>query len=474
MYLIYKHSVSALSSILSVLVFVLSVFTQLVYAAPVGQIGLIEGSVTVTKITGKRVFVAEGSNLDIGDVVVTGSASKAMLAFTDGGKIALRPNTVFQITEYAYAIEAPKQDSAVFQLLKGGLRTVTGLVGKRGNQNAYQLGNNTSTIGIRGTEYIARVCDANGCDEDSQKKGKPIIRQQPIARVVMLKGSVFREGILTNYDRKPVLVQDALYLGDMLITTEKSQLGILFTDGTRVVLPANTVFKVDAYQFSRQDNLKERTKDGMVLHLLKGAARVVTGLVGKHNPSSVKYVTATSTIGIRGTNFDISCIPTGSSASGELASGKLVASTDCDKALASTVREGAVDVSSEGGTQAVNTNQSAYVDSSSSKPILLSSAPKLFEDDVALPEALDSNTEKAFGIDEGQVGKEGMFVTVIEGKVSVQQQGLNLNLEQGESGFASSSGGSPEGVFLLNSTPNSTNYDPFLKSVKFDSFSCGL
>jgi len=43
------------------------------------------------------------------------------------------------------------------------MRTVTGLIGKRGNQNAYRIGTATATIGIRGSTGDTMVCNPN-CD----------------------------------------------------------------------------------------------------------------------------------------------------------------------------------------------------------------------------------------------------------------------------------------------------------------------
>ena len=48
-------------------------------------------------------------------------------------------------------------------MIKGGLRTVTGLVGKRGNQDAYRIGTTTATIGIRGSAGETLDC-TQGCD----------------------------------------------------------------------------------------------------------------------------------------------------------------------------------------------------------------------------------------------------------------------------------------------------------------------
>ncbi|MFH0934695.1 MAG: FecR domain-containing protein, partial [Pseudomonadota bacterium] len=49
------------------------------------------------------------------------------------------------------------------------------------------------------------------------------------------------------------------------------------------------------------------TRDGnMLVSVLKGSLRFVTGLLGKHNPKAVGIRTPTATIGIRGTDFIVS------------------------------------------------------------------------------------------------------------------------------------------------------------------------
>jgi hypothetical protein len=72
-----------------------------------------------------------------------------------GGQVTLRPDTQVKIERYNFDEKQPSQDSVVIGLLKGGLRALTGLVGKRGNQDAYRMATNTATIGIRGTTFTA-------------------------------------------------------------------------------------------------------------------------------------------------------------------------------------------------------------------------------------------------------------------------------------------------------------------------------
>jgi hypothetical protein len=93
--------------------------------------------------------------------VTTGAGGFVRIEMTDGGEMVLRPDSQLQIESYQYVAEKPTEDNFVFRMFKGGLRTVTGLVGKRGNREAYKLRTETATIGIRGTQFDLRVCAAN-------------------------------------------------------------------------------------------------------------------------------------------------------------------------------------------------------------------------------------------------------------------------------------------------------------------------
>lgn len=119
------------------------------------------GVLSVTKSDGTVKALYEKSELDVGDIVATEKDSYARLKFTDGGELTLRPGSVIKLSDYAFSEAKPNEDRFVFNLIKGGLRTITGLVGKRGNRDAYRLNTATSTIGIRGTHYGALLCDGN-------------------------------------------------------------------------------------------------------------------------------------------------------------------------------------------------------------------------------------------------------------------------------------------------------------------------
>lgn len=88
--------------------------------------------------------------------ITVGPKSSATLKFEDGTVVLLNENTSFQIQKYAYDEKEPSRTSALFSLLKGGLRAVTGLISSR-NREAFKVTTPLATIGIRGTEFMVQL-----------------------------------------------------------------------------------------------------------------------------------------------------------------------------------------------------------------------------------------------------------------------------------------------------------------------------
>jgi len=126
-----------------------------------GTLTHMSGPVSVQKPDGKTLPGTVGAKVSTGDVVTTGAGGYARMEMTDGGEMVLRPDSQLQVESYKFEKAKPAEDNFVFSMLKGGLRTVTGLIGKRGNRDAYELKTATATIGIRGTQFDLRVCQAN-------------------------------------------------------------------------------------------------------------------------------------------------------------------------------------------------------------------------------------------------------------------------------------------------------------------------
>ena len=131
--------------------------------ANTGTVSQLSGTLSVQKPDGSVRILSQKSEVRGGDTLNTQKDSYAQIKFTDGGMITLKPNTSVKIQSFRFKQEEPEQDSFLFGLVKGGVRAVTGLVGKRGNEDAYQMDTATATIGIRGTSYGADDCMSTPC-----------------------------------------------------------------------------------------------------------------------------------------------------------------------------------------------------------------------------------------------------------------------------------------------------------------------
>ena len=148
------------------------------YAAEeAGRIVHTSGTVGIQGADGAVRLASLSSSVRVGDTVTTEKSSVVRLQFKDGAQVTLRPETSYRVDKYYYQENSPLQDSFVSSLLKGGMRAITGLVGKRGNQEAYKQDVKVATMGIRGTRYGARLC------ESSVKDGKSVSSCEDIVQI---------------------------------------------------------------------------------------------------------------------------------------------------------------------------------------------------------------------------------------------------------------------------------------------------
>ena len=115
------------------------------------------GGATATGSDGRVRPLQKGSDILVGDLIDTGKG-RVQLRFLDGAQMALQPDTNFKVEEFRFAQKGEGNDGVVMNLIKGGMRTITGIIG-RSNRAAYSLKTPSATIGIRGTEFTAEMRD---------------------------------------------------------------------------------------------------------------------------------------------------------------------------------------------------------------------------------------------------------------------------------------------------------------------------
>jgi len=132
-------------------------------ATDIGMVMTVEGELSAKGADGSLRSLKAWGKVLAGDTLFTGKDSYARVKFADGGQISLKPKSQFKIEGYHYDEQDPKKDAAGFNLIKGGLRAISGAIGKRGDPDSYSVKTRTATVGIRGTKYGVLFCQGD-CD----------------------------------------------------------------------------------------------------------------------------------------------------------------------------------------------------------------------------------------------------------------------------------------------------------------------
>ena len=420
----------------------------------------VEGTVFVLRQDGRQSLLTRGADLQRGETVNTARNSSVRLRFSDGGETVIRPESSMVVRDYRFEKDAPAQDSLVMQLIKGGLRAVTGAVGKRGNVDAYRMQVNTATIGIRGTDYSVRLCQKDCSDVAS---GNQRNSATPVAaRAVQVLGKVTLTRGLTA--PVPLTQETPLYSGDTLETAAGAYAVLVFRDNARVTVNPSTRFVLTQYSY----NPAPKAEPGsMFIELLKGGLRFATGLLGKSDPKTVKVRTATATIGIRGTVFDVVCAP---GAAPDRAASADVGNMECGESVLAQTRDGTISLQGDTGNELlIPAGQAGRVDREASAARPLAEVPGYFQElSTPQPENVTVNMEQLFGAAASPEGEDGVFLTVHEGRVQLAQERREVTLDAGESAFA----GRSLAPIKLFSAPPVLDRDPMLSGGMFKANMC--
>ncbi|MBL8518577.1 MAG: FecR domain-containing protein [Betaproteobacteria bacterium] len=124
-------------------------------AQSIGRVLVASGEVTVVRGSATQP-ATPGLALQVGDRVRTGAAGTAQIWFTDTSIVALRNGSDFVVERYSFTNSLT--DNLVFNLVRGGYRTVAGLIGVQ-DRKAYQIKTKMATLGRRGTQYGIVYCE---------------------------------------------------------------------------------------------------------------------------------------------------------------------------------------------------------------------------------------------------------------------------------------------------------------------------
>ena len=148
-----KHLTPVLTTLLCV-----SFYSQANTTAA-GKTILARGAVVATDATSEQQRSLKRRDTVYGvDKITTGEKSKAQFSMSDGGLIALKENSVLNIANYEFDA-GTQQGSASIELIKGGLRSISGVIKKNGG--SYNVKTPVGSIGIRGTHFELQLVDGD-------------------------------------------------------------------------------------------------------------------------------------------------------------------------------------------------------------------------------------------------------------------------------------------------------------------------
>lgn len=119
-----------------------------------GTVTLVEGQVWIQGSDKKIRPIKADQPLYPGDIIMTGLKGELQARMADEGLIAVRPNSRLKIE--SYRANGDEDDNAIFSLIRGTFRSVTGWIGKFNRKN-YKIRAATVTIGVRGTDHEPAV-----------------------------------------------------------------------------------------------------------------------------------------------------------------------------------------------------------------------------------------------------------------------------------------------------------------------------
>ncbi|MBF0219526.1 MAG: FecR domain-containing protein [Gammaproteobacteria bacterium] len=151
-----KHNAVLHGALKLLLVALFSLLSSAAYASA-GVVTHLSGTLVATLADGSSKILAVKSEVAAGETLTTQAKTYARIKFSDGGEVVLRPNSQFAVKAYSYDEAQPQTDNVAVGLLKGGMRMVTGLVGKR-NADQVKVETATATVGIRGTHFGLLLC----------------------------------------------------------------------------------------------------------------------------------------------------------------------------------------------------------------------------------------------------------------------------------------------------------------------------
>ena len=387
--------------------------------------------------------LGKGLALSVGDRLTTSEGALAIVKLQDGTRMTLRSNSELVLQRYQFK-DSAADNSMILELLRGGLRAITGLISKT-SPDAARIHTSTATIGIRGTDFDARLC-AKDCAHEASAAKQPARPNRILAsaKVVSVHGGL--SAINNAGERRGLVAGGSVYPGDTVRSNANTDAVLAFRDESRITLGSASLVRLEDFVFDRDNPADGRFR----VSLLRGSLRALTGLIAKAGPHNVVFSSAMPTLSIQGLGLDMSC------------------SSDSSCSLFNWLGTMGVTPQGQSEAQIVDVGHGLHVG-----PTGLSSLDATTLQDLPRPDGVNVDFKQLFAESELAPDAEGLFVYVRDGHIEISTDREVLQLGRGEAGFAGISGNTARPLMMplfleLDRTPMPNSRSPSLGALMND------
>jgi hypothetical protein len=398
----------------------------------VGHVSYVRGNNAAQQPGAEPRMLGKDSEIYQGDNVQTTERSFVIIKFTDGSEVTVRPDSNFSIDHYD---DHSANKTVHLALFHGGVDANIGEIAKN-NPDSFQIKTPEATIKpkSRDAEFTVDICNQQ-CEEDAKRIAAEKIRteQSIVARVVDIKGEASAKNLIDkNTLERRLSLKSPLYNSDTVYTDHDSYVLLLFVDGEKVTLQADTELDIARYLYQIKGK-----EDQVLLRLTKGGLRALTGAIGKKNPNAVALETPIATIGIRGTGTD--------------------SSTD-GSSLNHTTWLGLSFVRNNAGEFDVPEGHTSFTSGPDSVPVITTIPENTLEPPEPRPDKNSDDPEEIF--DEKLPAQGDVFVKTTKGEASIESKdGQKTTIKEGEM-TSTNRGGETR---ILNTAPSN---NPFINNSR--------
>ncbi len=126
----------------------------------VGTVALLSGPLLATRADGTTRVLAVKSTVESGDTLASQKKGYAQIRFSDGSQLILQPNTALTVDRFSYDPDKAQADHIDLTLVRGGVRSTAGLLGKRSIDRVV-LKTPLADIAMQGATVIVQYHEAS-------------------------------------------------------------------------------------------------------------------------------------------------------------------------------------------------------------------------------------------------------------------------------------------------------------------------